>query len=101
MAAMSQRRKPQPKALTEDQIDEIVTSQAHDESAWEEPVEVHRPRGASLSIPGELAARAAFLARLHRTPDVQEWVTKVLRERIELEEVAFAEAKREIAKGRT
>jgi len=65
---MSQRKKSQPKALTEDQIDEIVTSQANDESAWEEPVEVHRPRGASLSIPAELAARAAFLAGLHRTP---------------------------------
>jgi len=96
---MSQRRKTQP-ALTQDQIDEIVISQAEDDSAWEQAVEVRRSQGAALKIPAELAARAAFLARLHRTTNVQEWVTKILRERIELEEVAFAEAKRDLARRR-
>ena len=96
---MSQRRKEQP-TLTPDQIDDIVVSQAEDDSAWEEAVEVRRSQGAALKIPAELVARAAFLARVHRTSDLQEWITKILRERIELEEVAFAEAKRDLAKRR-
>jgi hypothetical protein len=97
-------RKTKPRAqgtpMTDDQIDEIVVAQADDESAWEEPVAVRRKRDADVRIPAELAARAAFLARLHRISDVQEWITKILRERIELEEVAFAEAKRDLARGR-
>jgi hypothetical protein len=95
---MSQRRKDQLLILSQDQIDEIVVSQAEDDSAWEEPIEVRPSQGAALKIPAELAARATFLARLHRMADVQEWVTKILRERIELEEVAFATARRDLAK---
>jgi hypothetical protein len=59
--------------------------QADDDSAWEKPIRVHQAAPASLSIPAELAARAAFLAR----------------ERIELEEVAFVEAKRDLARKRS
>ena len=95
--SMSPIKKPTAKKLTEREIDEIVTTEAADDSAWEEPIRVHRPRSASLKIPGELAARAAFLARLHRISDVQEWLTRIIRERIELEEVAFAEAKRDLS----
>lgn len=98
---MSQIKKPTAKKLTEREIDEIVTAEASDDSAWGEPIRVHRPHSASLQIPGELAARAAFLARLHRISDVQEWLTRIIRERVELEEVAFTEAKRDLsARGR-
>jgi hypothetical protein len=38
-------------------------------------------------------------ARLHHAERVEEWLTQVIRERVELEETAFAEAKREIAGG--
>lgn len=31
------------KKLTEDEIDEIVTAEADDESAWEKPIRVRRP----------------------------------------------------------
>ena len=79
------------------QIDQVVTSQAGDDSAWEAPIRVKRPKSASLSISGELAARAAFLAKLHREAGVNKWVERVVRERVELEELAFTEAKKELA----
>jgi hypothetical protein len=95
---MSPKKLSRAGVLTEDQIDEIVISEANDESAWAKPVVVRRSRGAALKIPTELEARAAFLAHLHKMSDVQDWITKVLRERIELEEMAFAELKRDLAK---
>lgn len=82
--------------LTEEDIDNLVVVQAGDNSAWEAPVQVRRGAPGTISIPGELAARAAFLAQVHRASGVEEWLTRVIRERIELEEVAFAEAKRDL-----
>ncbi len=67
-------------------IDRLVVSQSEDDSAWEAPVRVKRSKPASLSIPGDLAARAAFLARLHREVGLDKWVERVVRERVELEE---------------
>ena len=78
-------------------IDRLVISQAADDSAWEVPIRVKRSKPASLAIPGELAARAAFLARLHREAGVAKWVERVVRERVELEELAFTEAKKKLA----
>jgi hypothetical protein len=85
------------KQLTEKEIDNIVESQAEDDSAWEKPIQVRRRRPTSLFIPAELAARAAFLAKLHREKKVEDWLTKVIKERVELEEVAFNQAKREMS----
>jgi len=89
----------QRKAATLDQegIDRLVVSQASDESAWDAPVRVKRSKPAALSLPGELAARAAFLAKLHRDPGVDKWVERVVRERVELEEFVFKETKRKLA----
>ncbi|HEX5733956.1 MAG TPA: hypothetical protein VF131_14070 [Blastocatellia bacterium] len=94
---MKSTKKQTKKQLTEQEIDNIVELQAEDDSAWERPVEARRARPAALSIPAELAARAAFLAKLHREKNVEEWLTKVIKERVELEEVAFNEAKREMS----
>lgn len=96
---MSTRKKKNKKAAALDQeaIDRLVISQSDDELAWEAAIRVKRSKPASLSIPGELAARAAFLARLHREAGVDKWVERVLRERVELEEVAFTEAKKRLA----
>ena len=85
------------KKLSQEEIDQRVVSQADDESAWEKPVRVKKIRTAPLTLPGDLAARAAFLARLHREGRVDDWLTRIIRERIELEEVAFVEAKRILA----
>jgi len=78
------------------EIDEIVTAQAADEAAWEEPIYVQQTKLTSLSIPTELATRAAFLAQLHRKKSVGEWLTHIIEERVELEEAVFAGVKREL-----
>ena len=91
---MSGQRK---KSADEEAIDRVVVSQSDDDSAWESPISVEKSSSASLSLPGELAARAAFLARLHHEAVLDRWVERVLRERVELEELAFAEAKKKLA----
>jgi hypothetical protein len=92
MANMSVKTK---KKLTEKEIDRLVITQADDNSAWDKPVRVRKGKPASLSIPPELAARAAFLAQLHRTKNTEEWLRQVIEERIELEEAAFRGVKQD------
>ncbi|MFH1125461.1 MAG: hypothetical protein V1758_17530, partial [Pseudomonadota bacterium] len=82
--------------MTEEEMDNLVVAQAGNDSAWEAPVQVRRGEPGTISIPADLAARAAFLAQVHRASGVEEWLTRVIRERIELEEGAFAEAKRDL-----
>ena len=94
---MKPARKQPRKGLSEVEVDSIVESQADEDSAWEKPIQVRRAKPASVTIPAELAARAAFLAKLHRENNVGEWLTKVIKERVELEEVAFKEAKKEMS----
>jgi hypothetical protein len=94
MKSTSKRTKKQ---LTEGEIDSLVESQADDDSAWGKAVQVRRRRPAAFSIPAQLVARAAFLAKLHRERDVEDWIAKVIKERVELEEIAFNEAKREMS----
>ncbi len=84
-------------AVTDEEIDEIVTAEADDDSAWAEPVAVHPQQPAAIALSGDLAARAAFLARIHREKSLKNWLLRVVRERIELEEGAFVEAKRAFA----
>jgi hypothetical protein len=81
----------------EEEIGAIVESQADNEMAWGKPIRVRRAKLASLSIPAQLAARAEFFARLHREKKTDDWLAKVIEERVELEEVAFNQVKREIS----
>ena len=94
---MKSTKKPAKTQLTDEQIDKIVESQADDDSAWEKPIQIRRAKPGLVSLPPELAARVAFLAKLHREKNVADWVTRVIKERVELEEVAFTEAKREMS----
>ena len=91
--------KKRTKRLTasQEEIDKVVELQADDESAWEEPIQIHKKKPRAVSIPAGLAARAAFLARLHREKNVEDWLSRIIRERVELEESAFSRAKRELA----
>ena len=94
---MSKSRRKKPALHSQEAIDRLVVSQSEDDSAWEVPVRVERSKPVPLSIPGELAARAAFLAKLHRETRLEKWVERVVRERVELEEFAFSEAKKKLA----
>jgi hypothetical protein len=94
---MNAAKKKKTASLGQETIDRVVVSQSEDDSAWETPVLVKRSKPACLSIPGDLAARAAFLARLHREPVLDRWIERVVRERVELEEFAFSEAKKKLA----
>jgi len=85
------------KELSESEIDAVVAAEADDQSAWSKPVHALRTKAASLSIPSDLAARAAFLARLHGEKNLQRYIARIVRERVELEEFAFVEAKRQFA----
>jgi hypothetical protein len=94
MAAMNSKKKSMKTRFSEGDIDKIVESQAEEDSAWERPIKVRREKSTAVSLPAELAARAAFLAKLHREKNVEEWLSRIIKERVELEEVAFSEAKR-------
>jgi hypothetical protein len=99
MAIMNKRKKqlPSKQGLTQDQIDQFVIAQADQDSAWEKVVSVRRSKSTSLSIPADLAARAAFLAKLHHESHVDKWVERIVRERVEIEESAFTAAKKTLA----
>ena len=77
------------KELTEAEIDELVLAQADDDKAWDEAVLVERDGLATLSLPPELASRAAFFAQLHNMP-VAAWLERIIQERLAFEESAFA-----------
>jgi hypothetical protein len=83
--------------LSEEQIDGIVIAQAEDDAAWEKPVLVHRDISTALPLPPELVTRAAFFARLHKMPSVEEWLRSIIEERIDFEEAAFAGLKQALA----
>jgi hypothetical protein len=71
MPTMKGRGKGCAQLLSEKQIDAAVIAQAADDAAWERPIRVRRRR-TPLSLSVELAARAAFFARLHRETNVDE-----------------------------
>ena len=84
--------------LSEKQIDEIVEAQGDDDSAWGKPTRVRRRESlTSIALTSELAARAAFIARLHGETRVENWLSRVIQERVALEEAIFAELKRDLS----
>ncbi len=84
------------KSMTEEEIDRIVTEQADDKKAWEKPVKVRRAKSKSFALPAALAARAAFIARLHREANLESWLKRIIQERIDIEEAAFTGLKKEL-----
>jgi hypothetical protein len=77
-----------------EEIDELVTAQVDDDSAWEEPVKVRPAKSMALVLPAELVVRAAFCARMSRAASVGDWLRRVVQERVELEEAVFARLQR-------
>lgn len=97
---MTTKSKNGKKLLSEEEIDDLVESEADDDAAWDKPILVSGKRQASLSLPADLASRAAFLAKLHKEEDTKEWLRRIIAERIELEESAFLNFKKELASNR-
>lgn len=93
--ATSRKRSTRAVKAQQDLIDERVIAEAHDPSAWEAPIDVKR-LGKSVGLSASLARRAAFLARLHRERNLDAWLERIVRERVELEERAFGEARRQM-----
>ena len=83
-------------AFVQEEIDRKVIAQSDDETAWENPVKVRRPKLASVWLPAALAARAEFFARLHRDTSLEKWLHRVIQERLDIEEAAFAGFKKEM-----
>jgi hypothetical protein len=94
---MNASKKSKATAPDQEAINRLVIAQASDGSAWDAAIRVKRSKRAALSLPGELAARAAFLAKLHREAGIDRWVERVVRERVEIEEFAFKETKKKLA----
>lgn len=88
--------KTRRKTLAEEQIDQLIISQANNDSAWEDPVKVRKRRSTSLSLPAVLAARAAFFDRLHQEASLEDWIKHIIGERLDIEEATFAGCKREL-----
>ena len=80
-------------ALTEKEIDAIVEAQADDNSAWTVPVKVRRDEPLRLSLPGPLAARVSFLAKLHKARNPSQWVQSIVEDRLRFEESALGNLK--------
>jgi hypothetical protein len=83
---MSNRKR----SLSEEEIDKEVIARADDDSAWGKPARVRPPKSMNLALPSELVARAALCARMSRAASVGDWLRRIVQERIELEETAFA-----------
>jgi hypothetical protein len=60
LSHMNTPSKRKAATLDQERIDDLVVSQASDESAWNAPVRVKRSERAALSLPGEPAAREVF-----------------------------------------
>ena len=88
--------KTKRRVMTEEEIDQRVISQADEDSVWESPVKVRKSKSTSLTLPSELASRAAFFARLHREGSLDNWLKRIIQERLDIEEAAFSGFKKEL-----
>ncbi|MDE0031021.1 MAG: hypothetical protein OXU42_16665 [Deltaproteobacteria bacterium] len=89
------RKKKTP--LSEREIDDIVVAQADDDAAWGKPIRGRKGKATNVPLSAQLATRAAFFARLHREKSIDAWIERIIRDRLDLEEAAFADLKRELA----
>ncbi len=88
---MKRNNKP-GRELSDVEIDEIVTAQADGPSFWEEAVTVHPPTP-TLKLPVEVVAKAAYISSVLKAGSIDEWLIKIIKERLEAEETLI-EAKR-------
>jgi hypothetical protein len=88
--------KSKRRVISEQEIDQRVIDQADDESVWEAPVNVKKSKSTTVKLPADLTSRAAFFARLHRDGTLDNWLIRVIQERLDIEEAAFSGFKKEL-----
>jgi hypothetical protein len=84
------------KKLSEKEIDQIVILQADSDDAWEDAVKATKQKATPLSLPAVLASRAVFFARLYRAASLEDWIKRIIVERLDIEEAAFTGCKKEL-----
>ncbi|MBI5676436.1 MAG: hypothetical protein HZC48_11530 [Nitrospirae bacterium] len=88
--------KTKRKVMTQEETDRFVIARADNDSAWEKPMSVRKAKSKTVMLPSDLADQAAFFARLHREKSLANWLKRVIRERLDIEEAAFAGSKKEL-----
>ena len=86
--------------LSEDDktIDNIVKSEALDNSKWDKVLHVsHRSNATSIRLSPNTIQRAKFFARIHRERGYQTWLKKIIEERIDTENKLYQEIKSKAA----
>ena len=90
MAGMRQKKEH----LTEKDIDEIVIKEADDSSRWGKPIHVKPRIAIPLPLPAKLVKRAKSIAQRRKAGGYQDWLLKVIEERIASEESAASLTRR-------
>jgi len=87
------------KKLTEEEIDEIVISEADDITKWEEPISV-KPLGTALiRLSPDMIEKARYFAKVHNYHSYQIWLKRVIEDRIKTEEEILKELKQDLQSG--
>lgn len=82
--------------LTEQVIDEIVTSETNDISKWEEPISVKPSGAASIRLSPDTIRKAKYFAKLHKYRGYQTWLKRIIEDRIRTEEEILKELKQRL-----
>lgn len=72
--------------ITEKEVDEIVIREANDLTKWEEPIQVKAPQATSIRLSPQIIQKVKFLASVHKEREYQNWLKRIIEERIQLEE---------------
>lgn len=75
--------------LSVGEIDQLIVAESENESAWTKPVQVRRAASESLALPHDVALRAEFFSRLHKSKNLNDWLRRIIQERLDLEEAVF------------
>jgi len=84
--------------LSEEKIDKILEQEADELCKAGEPKSL-RKQVLTLNLSVEWLEKAKFLATLHNFSDYRDWIGKIVRERLQLEDSLFQGLKRNAANG--
>ena len=82
--------------ITEQEIDEIVISEANDISKWEKPISVKPSGAASIRLSPDTIRKARYFARLHKYRGYQTWLKQIIEDRIKTEEEILKDLKQRL-----